>query len=465
MKLTFLNEKHEEFIIIGLLTFLAGITRLYGLSQWAIDADESLSYLRILAQDFTIIPINDFFVSQFFLLFGNSEFIFRLPSALFGIASIPLMYIIIRKFFNRYTAFLAALFAVFSYYHLRHSQFGRYYASIFFLSVLTLYFFMKSFRSSNKKYLAGAIICSGIGSIFHPTFFIVPLSNYIFSIFVLTKKRRFSQITFDTAKIFFWILSITFLLISPFFIKLILAWQGRPDVWGFRFFELGLQMVKYFGIPITIACFFGVLWMLMKDFTQGIYFTIMIGAPIVLALSASAWVNVRPDYIFYIYPLFFLISGYYFDQIRIKLANKRYFSITLVIIFISFMLPEFISHYSGMHSLDIRDTAPFFDQNYQKGDKILSLHHGFNFYFHKKYDVTLYDKNLDSPNLFNILNQRKREKQRLWIILSMYRTGVPYKLKDWLLNNTKLTWEKPEKRFDFSFKSIRIYLMDDLSNN
>lgn len=462
MKLAFLNKKHEEFITIGLLTFLAGITRLYGLNLWAIDVDESISYLRILAQDFTIIPINDLFVSLFFSLFGSSEFTFRLPSALFGIASIPLMYILIKKFFNRHTAFLAALFTVFSYYHLRHSQFGRYYASIFFFSVLTFYFFIESFRSSNKKFLAGAIICSGIGSIFHPTFFVIPFSNYIFSIFVLTKKRRFSQTTIDTAKIFFWILSISLLLISPFLIKLVLTWHGKPDIWGFRFFELGLQIVKYFGIPITIACFFGLLWMLIKDFTQGLYFTIMIGLPIVLAISASFWINVRPDYIFYIYPLLFMISGYYFDQIREKTANNRYFSITMVIIFISFMLPQFISHYSGMHSLDIRDTAPFFVENYRTGDKILSLHPGFNFYFHKKYDMTLYDKNLDSPILFNILNQHKKEKQRLWIILSMYRTGVPNKLKDWLLNNTKLTWEKPEKRFDFSFKSIRIYLMDEL---
>jgi len=454
------RNKHGDLSLIFILTLLATVTRLYGIGQWAIDADEVVSYVRALNHNFSITPCSDFLVSIFFSLFGDSEFTFRLPSALFGIASIPVFFILTRKLFGRYTALFGSLFILFSYFHLRHSQFGRYYSEVFFFGILAYYSYFKFFQSYNKKYLVGALISSFLGFLIHPTFLVVPFVNGIFTIIVLFNKNKYNKNTVQAAKLFLVIFGLIALFISPFFINIIRVLQSIPDIWGYKSIMLSMQIIKHFTVPITASCIFGLLWLLKKDTAKGIYYLMSISIPIVLIISASFFTNVRPAYIMYIYPIFFILSGYFCAQLKNISSNNSYFHITVVILIIFCMLPEFISHYSGMSSLDVRDTEYFLDKNYQNGDKVLSFDFGFDFYYKNKYDFENYEEINDYPDLIEKINQFKNAPYRIWIVIKTARSKISPQLNSWLIKNANLSWEKSEERFDYSFKSLRIYLLE-----
>lgn len=73
---------------------------------------------------------------------GLSEAWLRLPSALFGIASIPLLYVVARKFAVRSAALAAAALLTFSPAHVFYSQEARSYALAILLVLLATYFFV-----------------------------------------------------------------------------------------------------------------------------------------------------------------------------------------------------------------------------------------------------------------------------------------------------------------------------------
>jgi mannosyltransferase len=73
-------------------------------------------------------------------LIGTDEWLLRLPSALAGIASIALLYLLGKKLFDARTGFLAAALLAFSPLHLWYSQEARFYALLGLLSLGAVYF-------------------------------------------------------------------------------------------------------------------------------------------------------------------------------------------------------------------------------------------------------------------------------------------------------------------------------------
>jgi hypothetical protein len=299
-----------------------------------------------------------------------------------------------------------------------------------------------------------------LGFLIHPTFFVIPLANGIFAIFVVFNKNKYDKNTVQAAKLFLLIFGLIGLFISPLGIKIIRAWLSIPGIWGYKSFKLGMQIIKQFNIPIITSCIFGLIWLLKKDTAKGIYFLLTIFIPVTLIISASFFTNVRPAYIMSIYPLFFFLSGYFCAQLKNIHTNQNIICVGVVVLIIFCMIPEFVSHYSGMQSLDIRHTENFFKENYQKGDKIIPFPLGFKFYFENKYDLVPLPRNVDALDFMEKLDRIKNSQHRLWIVIYEPRTGIYPPLKKWILKNTKLVWEELEKRYDFSFKSLRIYLVE-----
>ena len=85
------------------LIFGVGVSlRLYGLDFQSLWQDEGLqfyvatqnSFSELFHQTRSFHPPLSFIINHAFLLMGESDFFLRLPSALFGIASLPLLYIL-----------------------------------------------------------------------------------------------------------------------------------------------------------------------------------------------------------------------------------------------------------------------------------------------------------------------------------------------------------------------------------
>jgi 4-amino-4-deoxy-L-arabinose transferase-like glycosyltransferase len=85
-----------------------------------------------------------YLVAASFKLFGTGTFTARLPFALFGIASVPLLYFFSRKLFqNKYAAAVASILILSCIPYLVLSRQCRYYSVTAFFSLLALYSYLK----------------------------------------------------------------------------------------------------------------------------------------------------------------------------------------------------------------------------------------------------------------------------------------------------------------------------------
>jgi len=459
------NRWIDAWFLIA-FTAAAFMTRFYGITEFPLFDDEVTSYFRGIHHDiYTQFPGTDLLIILFFKVFGTNTFFLRLPMALFGAVSIPIFFALTRRLFDRFTAVCGTLLLLFSYYHLDHSQLTRYYAAIFFFGVLASYFYLKFFETYDKKTLLWALLATLGGTLFHPTFLGVPLSISVFSALVLLipKLKNESESVCRAAKLLLMVFGLSLLVVLISIYPIIKGWfyrsQSMEGGWGYGFFRLGLQISKYFGIPLCLATLAGIVAMFQRNTLRSVYCGTLIVMPVCGMLCASMFVDMRPDYIFYTYPIFFIASARLIAYIRDK-AGGRIPYLAVMALLLATMLPEFASNYTGKRSLDVRHAVSYVKDNYKEGDKILSFLEGFNFYMGPEFDTEPYLGTWYHSGWEKKLKIYEDEPERLWIVYMESRGGVAPSLKKWLHTHARLVYEVPEKRFDYTFKSVRIYLKE-----
>lgn len=74
------------------------------------------------------------------MTFGESGWALRLPAALFGIASVVMVYVLAARYLSRVEAWVATAVIATSYHHVWFSQNARGYTLIGFLTLLSTFF-------------------------------------------------------------------------------------------------------------------------------------------------------------------------------------------------------------------------------------------------------------------------------------------------------------------------------------
>ena len=148
------------------IVLLGAYLRLAGLGSQPYHSDESSSLSAVLGilrtgvpeytsgVWYTRGPLYHYITALSMWLFGTDAFAARLPSALFGILSIPLLYLFAREFWgNRKAGLLAALILAVSPWAIFTSGTLRFYQQFQFFGLLTVYCFLKGFVvASDKRY-------------------------------------------------------------------------------------------------------------------------------------------------------------------------------------------------------------------------------------------------------------------------------------------------------------------------
>lgn len=129
------------------LTAIGLMLRVFHLSHQSLWTDEILTPLssngslwRVVTQKEinTNIPPLYYVIAHFFLPLGNKEWVLRLPSVLFGSASIPLFFLVVREWLGSRVALACAAMLTISPFHVWYSQESRPYALFLFLALLAL---------------------------------------------------------------------------------------------------------------------------------------------------------------------------------------------------------------------------------------------------------------------------------------------------------------------------------------
>lgn len=126
---------------------------------------------------------------HYWLKFGNSEFILRLPSAIFGILIVFITFLMARKIFDIQTAVLSSLFLAFSSFHILMSQEARMYPLASFFSLLAIYFLYRGMDEKKALPWLGYALSASAAIYTHFITGLVLLSANIFALISAREKK------------------------------------------------------------------------------------------------------------------------------------------------------------------------------------------------------------------------------------------------------------------------------------
>jgi mannosyltransferase len=206
--------KLEPYLIIAIL-ILGSFLRFYNLGEKSLWSDEIASVRDSQSLGTALNaghPPLFFIVLNIFRYFGNEEFLLRLPSAIFGILTILLIYEIGKSFFGSKEGLIAAFLLSISLFHIDYSQQARMYTIFAFFSMLSLIFLYKFLKDKKRKFLLGFIVSTVLSLYTHYFAIIVVLAEIVISIvFLITQKLKSKETPLLTGN--FYMLIVSFILI------------------------------------------------------------------------------------------------------------------------------------------------------------------------------------------------------------------------------------------------------------
>jgi mannosyltransferase len=159
---------------LGLLTLIAGLAavlRFHSLAAKSFWFDEGVSvaiarldwynFARILWRREANMSLY-YLLLHYWLHFGGSEFFVRALSVLFGIASVPAIYLLGRRLFDSRVGLTAAALLAVNAYHVQYSQDARSYSLMVLLCLLSSLYFLKCLSEPSRGNRAAYVLSSAL---------------------------------------------------------------------------------------------------------------------------------------------------------------------------------------------------------------------------------------------------------------------------------------------------------------
>jgi mannosyltransferase len=178
--------RHRILVSVSLCTMFGAFLRFYHIGTESFWFDETASIYSAEKSLYVMLggclqwhrqpPLHFAALKLWIDFFGDGEIAVRSLSALFGVGSIFLIFLIGRKLFNNKVGLIACFLSMFSYFFLQFSQEGRDYAMLVFLTLLSFYFFIRLIQAEKS---------SKWPAILYSAFTILMIYTHYFGLFVL----------------------------------------------------------------------------------------------------------------------------------------------------------------------------------------------------------------------------------------------------------------------------------------
>lgn len=179
------NWVKENSLLTALLiiSFLLRIYRLDVQSPWAdemftlINSSSKKSMIEIfkVLKDDVHPPLYYYIIHFFSLIFGDSSYIARLISVVFGVAGLAAMYYLAKELFgNKNIGLIAVAFLTFNFYHITYSQEARMYTMMFFSTVMAFLYLIRFIKNPGYK-----------SAVFYALFSTLMVYSHFFAMFTL----------------------------------------------------------------------------------------------------------------------------------------------------------------------------------------------------------------------------------------------------------------------------------------
>ena len=147
-------DRNAAFAVV-FITLLAALLRIHAVGSKSFLLDEGMSveyarlpwrvFLRTLWSREANMAVY-YVMLRYWLMMGRSEGFVRGLSVLFSVATVPFIYSLGRRLFDRQTGLVAAFLLAINAYHIRYAQEARGYALVVFLCVLASWLFVRNLQ-------------------------------------------------------------------------------------------------------------------------------------------------------------------------------------------------------------------------------------------------------------------------------------------------------------------------------
>lgn len=480
------------FLILAIFLFL--LVRLYHLGGPSIWFDEAFSYWTSSEDPGKILEVVKgephppfyFFFLHFWLKFGSSEFLMRLPSVLFGLLTLTGLYLLAAYLFGRRTALVSSFLYAAHFMAFYSDTDARMYAPFSAFVVLSFYFFARLLKEGKKTDAIGYTFFITLSLYTHYFGFFVLLSQLIAFIAAGFPRKGIVAVS--------WLCSMVLFL--PWLFIMADQAKGRmgshapsPSIYDIEgtlkiFSGLGafisdnhLKMIVLIAAEVIFLFLLGAGFycMLIKENKDKINLCLLsayVMIPFVLSYAVAVFAHLpiySVRYLLFLSPAFCIIIG-----AGVSLMNARKARIFLIPAVSAFFIFNFISFYNYntdpiFWRQDWRSCVAYIEKNSQAGDAILFnppyCQFPFNFYYKdrkgriyvEKESFTLsYDKEyfkkggLEQLSLISLnealLKSLAGKHKRIWFITSqgfLYDPGK--KIGKWLAENGEVITSKSVK--------------------
>lgn len=323
MKRTAIFDASRDGYWVLLLVLLGALLRLPHIAEPSLYLDESFSIwysqqrlgpmLEAIGRD-TNPPLHFVLLKYWMELFGNGHVPARVLSAVLNLATIPLIVSVGKRHFGRFAAFFAATWWVVSDIQIHFSQEARTYALTVFLSVLAIGQLLNWLESGQKKSLIFLALANlGLLLSHYATIYLLVAQVFISLLFIRNFKTKILPLAVSAAG--------TLLLFLPWFLYFRAKFK-TPDTWAAPLDADYLQwvVIRWLAAPELLWILPGILlasllgWLLKPKGKGGkgvLILALWAVFPFLLAVSVSFLLVpvLKPNYLLYITPALFLLTG------------------------------------------------------------------------------------------------------------------------------------------------------------
>ena len=215
-------NKNKLYLYFIILT--AVIVRLYNITYQSIWIDEAFSIHHAEKSIWYVLSLNDSTPPLYYtilhlwiFLWGDSSLSVRILSAIFGVLSVYVIYLLASFMFNKRIGIYSSIITSLSPLHVYYSQEARAYSLLFLMSILSMYFYSRFIKDLKISSIIFYIISSVLLLYSHAYgIFIIIAQNihyFLTNSFTLSRKKRAWILTQVGILIFYlpWLLKLQFL--------------------------------------------------------------------------------------------------------------------------------------------------------------------------------------------------------------------------------------------------------------
>ncbi|MEO6222678.1 MAG: glycosyltransferase family 39 protein [Vicinamibacterales bacterium] len=239
---TVVDDEHTPWAWLALLSAAALVLRVIGLNSglWYDEIITVIESVRSpLYEIVTEFPGNNQHVLFSVLahlstsMFGEHAWSVRLPSLVFGVAAVPVLYLFARQFVTRLEALLACVLLTTAYHHVWFSQNARGYSALACLTLLSSWLLMRGLRRGRTIDAVWYGLAAALGVYAHLTMMFLVVSHALLcgaTVVVgrrndlLRQRGRFAAMAFGLATVF------TLLLYSPILLDVRQFFVTHPNL-------------------------------------------------------------------------------------------------------------------------------------------------------------------------------------------------------------------------------------------